>query len=166
MARGEHIGAAQGVDAAICQKRTEPQSGRRGGLYEGVPYHKTVGSVQPQQLLAYLNAAHAVGYRRGGGVIECGDIFVPFRLVRPRKLVKRQVEALLVLNHRLVHTREQHVALRGALLYGADHKTVIFARVATRYSRIHISAGAVGRQKFAFERILQIDKVALVEFQD
>ena len=132
------------------------------GVDERVADHQLRALVDPQHLFLQDDAAHAVGDRRGGRILEVGDVFVAARLVDPLETVQRQVEALVVLHDRLVERREQQVGAL-ALVDGRHDKPVVAPGVAADDGRAHVTAAAVGGEHFPLERVLQIAQFALVE---
>jgi hypothetical protein len=147
---------------AIGEEGPQPQAdvGRR--VEQRVADHQLRALVNPQQLLAQDDAAHAVGDRRGRRVGEVGDVLVAARFVDAAETVDGQIERLIVLDDGLVERRQQHAGLVSPADRG-DHQTVVPARIAAYDRGAHVAAAAVGREHLALQRIFEVTQFVLVE---
>ncbi len=159
---GLHVGAGQGVLVAEREEGPQPQLRRRMRIDERIADHELCAPVDPEQLLAQDHAAHAVGDRRRGGVLEIGYVLVAAGFVDPAETMQRQVERLVVLHDGLVERREQHARAVGAA-DRRDHQSVVFARVAADDRRAHVAPAAVRSEHLAPERIFEVAQFAFVK---
>ena len=159
---GLHVGMGQRLLLAIGEEGPQPQAdvGRR--VEQRVADHQLRALVNPQQLLAQDDAAHAVGDRRGRRVGEVGDVLVAARFVDAAETVDSQIERLIVLDDGLVERRQQHAGLVAPADRG-DHQTVVPARIAAYDRGAHVAAAAVGREHLALQRIFEVAQFVLVE---
>ena len=162
VAVGLHVGLRQGMLVAERQERPQPQVRLGVGVDERVADHQLRALVDPQHLFLQDDAAHAVGDRRGGRILEVGDVFVAARLVDPLETMQRQVEALVVLHDRLVERRQQQAGAV-AVVDGCHDQTMVAARIAADDGGAHVAADAVGGEHLPLERILQVAQFAFVE---
>ena len=145
---GLHVGMRQRMLVAEGEERAQPEARFRMGVDERVADHQLRALVNPQQLLAQDDAAHAVGDRRGRRVGEVGDVLVAARFVDAAETVDGQIERLIVLDDGLVERRQQHAGLVAPADRG-DHQTVVPARIAAYDRGAHVAAAAVGREHLA-----------------
>jgi len=140
-----HVCLAQGVRVAECEVGLEAQHGAGVRVKQRVANENLVFAMHHQQLLAQVNAAHAVLDGGRGVVLKVNDVLVSARLVHAvRVAVYAEVERLVVLNNRLVKRGQQHVALAAKLVNRAYQQAVILARVAAHNGGTHVAARAVG----------------------
>ena len=162
MAVGLHVGLRQCVLVAEGEEGTQTELRLRVSINERVTNHKLGALVDPKHLLLQNHAAHSIGDRRGGGVLEVGDVLVATRLINALETVQRQVERLVVLHDRLVERREKHIGAI-AVIDRSYNQTVIFTGVAAYDRRAHVTTDAVGREHLALEGILEVSKRGFVE---
>ena len=159
---GLHVGMRQRMLVAEGEERAQPEARFRMGVDERVADHQLRALVNPEHLLLEDDAAHAVGDRGGRRVHEVGDVLVAAGFVDSRETVQRQIERLVVLDHRLVERREQDVG-PAAVVDRRHYQSVVAAGVAADDGRAHVSADAVRCEHLALERVLQVAQFAFVE---
>ena len=157
---------AQGVGVAECQEGAQLQRGARVGLLERVFDEYAVLVRDEHLLLGQYDAAHAVRQLRDALAVKLAYVFVPVGAERLRPvLVYAQVERRVMLYHRLVERREQHMGLVVHFRYRDYEQPVLLARVAPHDRGAVVSPGFVGAQHLLGEALLQVDHEALVKSQ-